>query len=76
MIGLVGRRLGGNAVGLVAAGIAAVYPEIWINDGMLLSESMAILMTAIMLYTVYGFAQPSDHAQRASSWAWRAGSPR
>ena len=57
VIGLVGRKLGGNAVGLVAAGLAAVYPEIWINDGMLLSESMAILMTAVMLYTVYVFAR-------------------
>jgi 4-amino-4-deoxy-L-arabinose transferase-like glycosyltransferase len=57
VIGLVGRKLGGNAVGLIAAGIAAVYPEIWINDGMLLSESMAILMTAVMLYTVYQFAR-------------------
>ena len=57
VIGLVGRKLGGNAVGLVAAGLAAVYPEIWINDGMLLSESMAILLTAVMLYTVYVFAR-------------------
>ena len=57
VIGLVGRRIGGNAVGLLAAGIAAVYPEMWINDGMLLSEPMAILTTAIALYALYGFAR-------------------
>jgi 4-amino-4-deoxy-L-arabinose transferase-like glycosyltransferase len=55
VIGLVARRIAGAPAGLVAAGIAAVYPEIWINDGMLLSESMAILMTAIALYAMYRF---------------------
>lgn len=57
MIGYLGRRIGGNTVGIVAAGIAAVYPELWINDGMLLSEPSAILMTAIALWTMYGFAR-------------------
>ncbi len=57
IIGLVGRRIGGTTVGIVAAAIAAVYPQIWISDGMLLSESMAIMMTAIALYAVYGFAR-------------------
>jgi 4-amino-4-deoxy-L-arabinose transferase-like glycosyltransferase len=57
MIGYLGRRIGGNTVGIVAAGIAAVYPEMWINDGMLLSEPSAILMTAIALYTMYNFAR-------------------
>jgi 4-amino-4-deoxy-L-arabinose transferase-like glycosyltransferase len=57
VIGLVARRIGGNTVGIVAAAIAAVYPELWINDGMLLSESMAVLMTAVALYTMYGFAR-------------------
>ena len=40
LIGLLGRRVGravpgvnGDAVGLVAAGIAAVAPNIWVNDG-------------------------------------------
>ncbi|MFI5053923.1 MAG: ArnT family glycosyltransferase, partial [Acidimicrobiia bacterium] len=55
VIGIVARRIAGTGAGLLAAGIAAVYPELWINDGMLLSESMAILMTAIALYTMYRF---------------------
>jgi 4-amino-4-deoxy-L-arabinose transferase-like glycosyltransferase len=55
LIGLLARRLGGNAAGLLAAGIAALYPEIWINDGMLLSETMAIFMTVIALTAAYVF---------------------
>lgn len=57
IIGLVGRRIAGTTVGIVAAAIAAVYPEMWINDGMLLSESMAIMMTAVAVLAMYGFAR-------------------
>ncbi|HXY92988.1 MAG TPA: glycosyltransferase family 39 protein, partial [Acidimicrobiia bacterium] len=55
VIGILGRLLGGNAVGLVAAGVAALYPELWINDGMLLSESIAVLATACALLATYAF---------------------
>jgi 4-amino-4-deoxy-L-arabinose transferase-like glycosyltransferase len=55
VIALLARRIGGNAAGLIAAGIAALYPELWINDGMLLSETMAIFMTAVALTAVYAF---------------------
>jgi hypothetical protein len=40
LIGLLGRRVGGDAVGLTAAGIAAVLPTIWVNDGVVMSETV------------------------------------
>jgi Dolichyl-phosphate-mannose-protein mannosyltransferase len=40
LIGLFGRRVGGDAVGLLAAGIAAVSPNIWVNDGLVMSETI------------------------------------
>ena len=55
VVGLLVRRIAGNTAGLIAAGITAVYPEIWINDGMVLSETMAIFMTAVALYAMYQF---------------------
>jgi 4-amino-4-deoxy-L-arabinose transferase-like glycosyltransferase len=55
VVALLARRLGGNAAGLIAAGVAALYPELWINDGMLLSETMAIFMTAVALTAAYAF---------------------
>ena len=55
VVALLARRLAGDVAGLIAAGIAALYPELWINDGMLLSETMAIFMTAIALTAAYGF---------------------
>ena len=39
-----GRRVAGDRAGLIAAGLAAVYPQLWINDGMLISESMYVLV--------------------------------
>lgn len=40
LIGLVGRRVGGDRVGLVAAGLAAIYPMLWTADGSLMSEPL------------------------------------
>lgn len=42
LIGLLGRKIGGAQVGLAAASIAAVYPNLWLNDSLVMSESIAI----------------------------------
>jgi 4-amino-4-deoxy-L-arabinose transferase-like glycosyltransferase len=55
VVGLLARRLAGDTAGIIAAAVTAVYPEIWINDGMLLSETMAIFMTAVALTAAYAF---------------------
>jgi 4-amino-4-deoxy-L-arabinose transferase-like glycosyltransferase len=54
-IGFLGRRLAGNRAGLLAAGIAALYPYLWINDAVVLSESLLALITALMLLAAYAF---------------------
>jgi 4-amino-4-deoxy-L-arabinose transferase-like glycosyltransferase len=60
VIGLLGREIAGARVGLIAAGLAAVYPSIWSHDGMLLSESMAIFTVALVLLLAYRYwHQPS-----------------
>lgn len=40
LIGLLGRRVGGPTVGLTAAGIAALLPTLWVNDGVVMSETV------------------------------------
>ena len=55
VIGLVGRRLAGPVVGLVAAGIAAVYPNLWINDSLVMSESLACLIVAVAVLVALDF---------------------
>ena len=53
LIGLAGRRLAGRRAGLVAAALAAVYPMLWINDGMLLSESLYAPLCAVVVLAAY-----------------------
>jgi 4-amino-4-deoxy-L-arabinose transferase-like glycosyltransferase len=52
-VGALGRRVGGFRVGLVAASLAAVYPNIWLHDGALLSETMAIFVATLALLLAY-----------------------
>jgi 4-amino-4-deoxy-L-arabinose transferase-like glycosyltransferase len=49
VIGLLAARLAGHRAGLIAAGLAAVYPMLWINDGMLQAESLYALVVAVLL---------------------------
>lgn len=55
LLGLVGRRLAGDRAGLVAAGLAAVYPLLWINDAMVLSESLYVPLVALVMLAAYRF---------------------
>ena len=47
-------------VGLLAAGIAALYPGLWVYERAILSETLLLLGIAVMILLVYRFrAQPS-----------------
>jgi 4-amino-4-deoxy-L-arabinose transferase-like glycosyltransferase len=51
--GLVGRHVGGTRVGLLSAAIVAVYPNVWVYDGQVLSETMAIFLATLALLVAY-----------------------
>ena len=53
LIGLAGREIAGHRVGLIAAAVAAVDPAMWIHDGLLLSESMAIFTSVGIIWFAY-----------------------
>jgi 4-amino-4-deoxy-L-arabinose transferase-like glycosyltransferase len=55
LIGLTGRKMVSERVGLIAALFAALYANLWINDGMLLAESMAALTMSLVLLAAYAF---------------------
>jgi hypothetical protein len=54
-VGYAARRIGGNRAGIIAAALAAIYPNLWINDVMMLSESMYALTIALVLVTTFRF---------------------
>ena len=53
VIGLLARRLAGDRAGWIAAGIAAIYPNLWVNDGLIMSETIATLVVALALLYAY-----------------------
>jgi 4-amino-4-deoxy-L-arabinose transferase-like glycosyltransferase len=60
MTGLAAREVGGTRTGLVAAAIAAVYPNYWINYGLGLSETVILVLTgAVILVSVKLWRRPS-----------------
>ncbi len=55
VVGLLAREVAGRLVGVTAAGIAAVYPSFWINDGLVMAESLTTLMVAGLLWAVFRY---------------------
>jgi len=53
VIGLATRRIAGDRAGLIAAAIAAIYGNLWINDVMLAAESLFALTVAWAIYATY-----------------------
>ncbi|MFN8022314.1 MAG: glycosyltransferase family 39 protein [Acidimicrobiales bacterium] len=54
VVGLVGRRVGGDRVGTVAAFAVAVSPNFWMNDGLVMSESVSMLCVSLALLVTLG----------------------
>lgn len=53
LVGMAGRQIGGKRLGLVAAGLAAVYPNLWMWDGLVLSETLGLFVTALIIVMAY-----------------------
>jgi len=53
--GCCGRDMAGPRAGVLAAVFVAVYPNAWRYDGMLLSESMVILVVLIAVWLAYRY---------------------
>ena len=64
LIGLIGRRVAGPIVGLVAALLAALYPVFAASDGGLASETLyGVLIAAFLLAFLIALDQPA-------AWRW------
>jgi 4-amino-4-deoxy-L-arabinose transferase-like glycosyltransferase len=53
LIGFAGREAGGRRVGIIAAAIAAIYPHLWYQDGIVWAEASA--QAAVALFVLVGF---------------------
>ena len=61
LIALLGQRLGGRRVAVIAAFVAAVYPNLWINDSLVMSESAAVFFVVLALLCAWRFQQRFDY---------------
>lgn len=50
LVGLAGREALNERVGLIAGGIAAIYPFLWVIDGSLMSETLYAFLIAAALW--------------------------
>jgi 4-amino-4-deoxy-L-arabinose transferase-like glycosyltransferase len=66
VIGLAGRRIGSERVGLIAAALAALYPGFWIYEQALLSETLLLLLVALMTIASYRYLSGPSHVRAAS----------
>jgi len=55
LVGLLGREVAGARVGLFAAALAAVYPNLWWHDGALMAETMAISTATLATLLAYRY---------------------
>lgn len=56
LTGLLGRRVAGPRAGLVAAGLAAVYPMLFLPDAALMSETTSTLLVVVVALAAFGLA--------------------
>jgi hypothetical protein len=52
VMAVLGRFIGGRIVGIVCAGVTAVYVNVWINDGLIMAETLTFLSMAVLTLLV------------------------
>ena len=57
LIGFAGREAGGQRVGIVAAVIAAIYPHLWYQDGIVWAEASAQAAVALFVLVAYRYVR-------------------
>ena len=62
---LLAREVAGDTAGLIAGGLAAVYPFLWVNDGLIMSESFTgVFVVGTLLASYLAMREP------AKWWRW------
>jgi len=60
LVGYTARRIAGPRAGLLAAFIAAIYPNFWFHDSVVMSETLILFTTTLVVLVAYWlWEQPS-----------------
>ncbi|MCU1397342.1 MAG: glycosyl transferase, family 39 [Acidimicrobiales bacterium] len=49
LMAMLGRRVGGMRVGAIAAVITAAYPNIWMSDALIMSETLLLFLVVVVM---------------------------
>ena len=60
LVGLLAREVAGRRVGVLAAGLTAIYPGFWINDGLVMAESLTTALVAGALRAAFRYRRRPD----------------
>lgn len=66
LAGRLGLKVAGPKVGIVAALLAAFYPNFWLHDGMLMSETMTIFTVTACLLLAYRYLEAPSWKRAAA----------
>jgi len=70
LIGLLAREIAGPRVGVVAAVLGAIYPGFWINDGLVMAESLTTMMVAGSLWAAFRYRRSPSLRIGAELGVW------
>jgi 4-amino-4-deoxy-L-arabinose transferase-like glycosyltransferase len=69
LIWVLGRfveEVAGGTAGAIAALIAALYPNLWMNDGLIMSESVSMLLVALSMWAAWRAVHADQQRVRRS----------
>jgi len=55
LVGLVARKVAGDLAGVIAAFVAALYPNMWAPDGALQAETLGMFLTVLAMLLAYRY---------------------
>ncbi|MFN8036690.1 MAG: glycosyltransferase family 39 protein [Acidimicrobiia bacterium] len=61
--GLLGREVAGDRAGIITALLAALYANLWVHDPLVTSESITMLMVAVVTLLAYRFWRRPSRAR-------------
>jgi 4-amino-4-deoxy-L-arabinose transferase-like glycosyltransferase len=67
LVALIGVQVAGERAGLIAAGLAAIYPNLWLNDGLVMAETLTALLVAAVIFCCYQLARGPTVAHAAGA---------
>jgi 4-amino-4-deoxy-L-arabinose transferase-like glycosyltransferase len=65
VVGYLGRAVGGARAGIIAAVLAAAYPNLWAPDGQLQAETLSMFAVAVTLLLAYRYRQAPSRRRLA-----------